>query len=211
MNHGTSPAAFREPLFHTLSNSCCGNQFNPHVFILNSGYRTQYLLVSPATPPCLLGGWPRISMDQRSSHHSLPPAAALATLPFEHLLCLQPFFFFFYFFFCPRPAALACSGAAVASAVGRPGAGPVRRWAPQSVRRPSRRTSRDSRACSRCSVHSFTGSKPSLAGGTTWLPGPPKVCLRSPWRICQHWVGSAGFLPADGPNPICCSRSNHSG
>ncbi len=55
VNHRTSAAAFREPPSHTLSNSCYGSQFNPYVFILNSGYRTRYPLVSPATPPLPAG------------------------------------------------------------------------------------------------------------------------------------------------------------
>jgi putative transposase len=46
-----------------------------------------------------------------------------------------------------------------------------------------------------------------------WVDGQGrlKVCLRSPWQVCQHWVGSEGFLPANGRNPLCCSRSNRSG
>ena len=37
-----------------------------------------------------------------------------------------------------------------------------------------------------------------------------KVCLHSSWRVCEHWVWSEGFLPANGQNLLCCSRSNHS-
>ena len=47
--------------------------------------------------------------------------------------------------------------------------------------------------------------------GQLWPQGRLKVCLHSPCQVCPHWVGLAGFLPANGRNPLCCSRSNRSG
>lgn len=41
------------------------------------------------------------------------------------------------------------------------------------------------------------------------VQGRLKVSLHSPWRVCEHWVGSAGFLPANGRNPFCRHRSAH--
>ena len=88
VNHGTSAAAFREPLSHTLSNSCCGSQLNPYVFMLNISYRTRYPLVSPATPPpaCWEEGRTFLRISAAPITHSgspvqLPQGYSLQSLP----------------------------------------------------------------------------------------------------------------------------------
>ncbi len=41
--------------------------------------------------------------------------------------------------------------------------------------------------------------------------GRLKVCPRSSWRGCQHWLWSVGLTAPNARNSLCCSRSARTG